>query len=109
MLLADALKDVGARDIGEAIGQLEEAVRAIAAGVHDALGNALVIEVEDLLAEVEIFEQRRTARALAQGVLVVGDGNALLRRQGLYIVLCDLMGFASGSAILAAFEARVTL
>jgi hypothetical protein len=45
--------------------------------VHDTLGNALVVEVEDLLSEVEVFERRRPARADAQGVLVVVDGRAL--------------------------------
>jgi hypothetical protein len=31
--------------------------------VHHAFGNALVVEVEDLLAEMEVFEQRRPALA----------------------------------------------
>ena len=31
--------------------------------MHDALGDALVVEVEDLLAQDEVFEQRRAARA----------------------------------------------
>ena len=56
-------------------------MRAEAAGVHDALGDALVVEVEDLLAEVEVLEQRRAALADPQRVLVVGDRHALLRRQ----------------------------
>ena len=30
--------------------------------MHDALGNALVIEVGDLLAEDEVLEQRRPAQ-----------------------------------------------
>jgi hypothetical protein len=38
-------------------------VRARAARVDDPLGNALVIEVEDLLAQVEVFEQHRAAGA----------------------------------------------
>ena len=41
---------------------LEVAVRAGAARVDDALGDALVVEVGDLLAEDEVLEQRR-ARA----------------------------------------------
>ncbi len=43
--------------------RLEHAVRAGTAGVNDPLGDALMIEVEDLLAEDEILQQRRTARA----------------------------------------------
>jgi hypothetical protein len=44
-----------------------------AARVDDALGDALVVEVGDLLAEDEVLEQRRAARARAwEGVLVVG-------------------------------------
>ena len=37
-------------------------MRAIAARMDDALRNALVVEMEDLLAEMKIFEQR-SARA----------------------------------------------
>ena len=54
---------------------------AEAAGVDDALGDALVVEVEDLLAEVEVVEQRGATVADAQRVLVVGDGHALGRGQ----------------------------
>jgi hypothetical protein len=43
--------DVGAADVDEAVSQLEIAMRAIASGVDDTLGNALVIEVKDLLSE----------------------------------------------------------
>ena len=63
------------------LGQLEEAVRTVAARMHDALRDALMIEVEDLLAEMEVFEQSRAARALAQGVLVVSYRDTLLRRE----------------------------
>ena len=49
-----------------------------AAGVDDALGNALVVKVIDLLAKDEVFQQHRASRAGAQGVLVVADRHALL-------------------------------
>ena len=49
--------------------------------MDDALGNALVVEVGDLLAEDEVLEQRRPARAGAQRVLVVGDRRALVGGQ----------------------------
>ena len=60
---------------------LEVAVCAVAAGVDDTLGDALVVEVEDLLPEVEVLEQRRTALAGSQRVLVIGDRHALLGGQ----------------------------
>ena len=56
--LAGPLEQVGAGHVGERFVGLEEAVGAEAAGVDDALGDALVVEVEDLLAEVEVLEQR---------------------------------------------------
>ena len=40
-------------------------MRAGAARVHDALGDALVVEVGDLLAQDEVLEQRRAARVRA--------------------------------------------
>jgi len=46
-----------------ALVNLKEAVGAGAAGVNDAFGNALVIEVGDLLAEMKIFEEGRSAFA----------------------------------------------
>ena len=49
--------------------------------MHDALGNALVVEVGDLLAKDEVLEQRRPAQARLQRVLIVGDGHALIGRQ----------------------------
>jgi hypothetical protein len=52
---------------------LEEAVRGGAARVHDALGDALVVDMGDLLAEDEILEQRRSAQPSLQRILVVRD------------------------------------
>ena len=49
--------------------------------MHDALGNALVIEVRDLLAQDEVLEQRRAAQPGLERVLVVGDRHALVGRQ----------------------------
>jgi hypothetical protein len=46
--------------------------------MHDALGDALVVEVGDLLAQDEVFQQRRAAQAGLQRVLVVGDRHALV-------------------------------
>jgi len=41
--------------------------------MDDALGNALVIEMEDFLAQHEILEQRRAPLAGAERILIVGD------------------------------------
>ena len=51
--------------------------------MHDALGDALVVEVRDLLAQDEVLEQRRAAQPGLQRVLVVGDRHALVGRQRL--------------------------
>ena len=52
---------------------LEDAVRAGAAGVHDPLGDALVVEVGDLLAQVVVLQQRRPARPGLQRVVGVAQ------------------------------------
>ena len=59
------------------LGELEVAMRRRAARVHDPLGDALMVEVGDLLAEDEVLQQRRPARIRAQRILVVGNGYAL--------------------------------
>lgn len=68
-----------ARELRERFVAFEVAMRAGASSVHDALGNALMIEVNDLLAEDEVFEKRRPPQPGLERVLVVGDGNALVR------------------------------
>ena len=42
-----------------------------------------MIEVRDFFTHDEIFEQRRSARTGLEGVLVVGNLDALISRQGL--------------------------
>jgi hypothetical protein len=66
---------------------------AIAARVNNALWDTLVIEVENLLAEMKVFEQSWTTGAGTKSVLVVGDGNSLLRRERGDVVAADLMEF----------------
>src|SRR5690606_30505838 len=56
-LLPNALEQIGAGHVRKAVGEFEIAVRTIAAGMNHALGNALVIEMEDLFAKVEVFEK----------------------------------------------------
>jgi hypothetical protein len=45
-----------------------------------------MVKVEDLLAQDEVLQKRRTRRANAQAVLVVRDGDALIRGQPLAIL-----------------------
>ncbi len=49
-------------------------ISAGALGVHDALGNALAVEVRHFLKEQKIFKYDGAARAHGEGVLVVADG-----------------------------------
>ena len=86
-------------DVRQRLVVLEVAVGAEAAGMHHALRDAFVVEVEDLLAEVEILQQGRTARADPQGVLVVGDRDALLRGQHRHVAAGDLVGLAALAAL----------
>ncbi len=46
-----------------------------------ALGDALMVEVHDLLAQDKILQQHRSARARLQRVLVVADRHTLVRGQ----------------------------
>ena len=46
--------------------------------MHDALGDALVIEVRDLLAQDEVLEQGGPAQPGLERMLVVGDEHALV-------------------------------
>ncbi len=68
-----------ARDVGR---HRERAVGGGAAGVHHALRNALAVEVRELLEQLLVLDQRRTADTGGLGVLVVGDGGTRLRREG---------------------------
>src|SRR5579875_1783873 len=72
---------VGPGDVGQRLVVLEVAVRPEAAGVDHPLGYPLVVEVEDLLAEVEVLDKAGAALAGPQRVLVVADRHALLGRQ----------------------------
>ena len=76
--LAGLGEDRRARQLRQRLVAFEIAVRARSARMHDALGNALVIEVRDLLAQDEIFEQRRTAQTRLERILVVRDRHARL-------------------------------
>ncbi len=75
------LKTSARRDVGERLVVLEKAMSAEAASVDDPFGNALMVEVEDLFAEVEVLQQRSDRAGRLERVLIVCDRDALLRRQ----------------------------
>ena len=60
------LKELGLGVPRERLVDLEEAMGARAAGMDHALGNALVIEMGDLLAEDEVLQERRPSVACFQ-------------------------------------------
>ena len=68
---------------------------AYPAGVHDPLRDPLVVEVEDLLAEVEVVEGDRATGADLERVLVVGDRNALLGGEDRDVAAGRLVGLAA--------------
>jgi hypothetical protein len=49
--------------------------------VHDPLGDALMIEVLDLLAQNEIFQQRRAAPSALERVLIIADWRPVIGGQ----------------------------
>ncbi|MNS85587.1 hypothetical protein D3C72_1194550 [compost metagenome] len=69
--------------VGQGLVALEVTVGGRAARVHDALGNALVIEVRNFFTQDEVFQQRRPAHARLERMLVVGNRHALVGRQRL--------------------------
>ena len=78
----------------------EHAVRAAPARVHDPLGDALVVEVGDLLAEVEVLDQRRSALAGLERVVGVGQPGPERGRQRV-----ALLGPPDVAAVVATAEA----
>jgi hypothetical protein len=74
-------EEVRAGDVVERIGALEDAVGAGATRVHDAFGDALVVEARHLLPEVEVLDERGTAISDLQRVVRVVDLDALVGRQ----------------------------
>jgi hypothetical protein len=57
------------------------AVSARTFRMHHALGNALAVEVLEFFDQVEVLQEQRTARAGAEGILVIGDGDTGCRGQ----------------------------
>ncbi|CUX52199.1 hypothetical protein AGR8A_pAt10001 [Agrobacterium fabrum str. J-07] len=82
---------------GKGIISLEIAVRAISAGVDDALGNSLVIEMEDLLAKMEVIHHERPARTDPKRILVVCNWSPLSGRQNGFVAGGNLVQLATCS------------
>ena len=74
-------EELRASEVGQVFVDLEHAVRSSAPRMNHALGDALMVEVRDLLAHQYIFEQRRPAHPGLQGILVVADADTLVGRQ----------------------------
>ena len=72
----------GAGQLGDGFGAFEIAMRAGAAGVDDPLRDTFMVEMEDLFAQHEIFQQGRPARPGLERVLIVGHRNAVIGGQG---------------------------
>ena len=70
-------------------------VRRQSARMDDTFGDALMVEVENLFAQDEVFEERRAARARPQAVVIVRNRNAVVRRQDRLTSRRDLMHFAT--------------
>jgi hypothetical protein len=70
-------------------------MRARSARVDDALGNALMIEMGDLLPEGKIFQERRTSIPGFQRILIVRDDDALIGREGRLSAFSGLLRRAS--------------
>ncbi len=97
-LFACALEDIRRRELGDRLGAFEISVRTEAARMHHPFRDPLVVEVEDLLAEMRVFHQRWPALPGAQRVLIVRNRMAPLGRQHRNLAPCKLVRFASGSA-----------
>ena len=104
--LTGPLENVGAGQVGQRFLQLEGPVRAIAARMDDPLRNALMVEMEQLLAENLILDQMRTACAHFQRVLVVGDRGAHLGGHHRMISARRLVSLAADAAALGAWRGR---
>jgi hypothetical protein len=63
---------------------------AVAAGVDDALRDPLMVEMENLLPEMKILDQGRTARTDLERILVIRDRTALGGGQHRDIATCGL-------------------
>ena len=64
--------------------------------MDDTLGNALVIEMSDFFAKDKILQKRRAARIGPEGVLIIGERDALVRGERGVLSTSDLVQLAAG-------------
>jgi hypothetical protein len=67
--------------------------------MYHALGNALVVEMENLLPEMEVVDDKWTARTDAQRILIIGYRPALGGCQDGRITFRKLVKLATGAAL----------
>ena len=89
------LEKMRSGDIGKGLVVLEEPVDTEAPGMNHPLGDTFVVEVEDLLSELEVLEEARTPRSGLEGVLTVGDDDALLRGERGTVTTRALVGLSA--------------
>jgi hypothetical protein len=65
--------------------------------MHDALGDALMVEMHDLFAKDEVLQQYRAARTGFERILVIGNRYALIGRQQGAVARGGLVRFAARS------------
>jgi hypothetical protein len=66
--------------------------------MHDALGDALMVEMEYLLAKMKVIDERGSALADLQRILVVSNRAPLRGRQYRRIPLCNLVKLSAAAA-----------
>src|SRR5712691_2689401 len=110
-LLPGALKEVGFRDGGKRRIVLEIPAHPEAAGMHHPLGDTLMVETEELLAQVKIFERRGATGTDLERILIVGNWDTLLRGQDGCVPTSTLVHFSAstGHHALISVLHRVTL
>jgi hypothetical protein len=74
-------------------------MRSTAAGVDDAFGDALMVEMVDFLAENLVFQKHRAACTRLQLILIVADRDAVVGGQYRMFVIRHLMGFAASAGV----------
>ena len=75
-LLADLAEQLGSGVGRDVVRDHKRTVGASALGVHDALGNALAVEVRHVLVQDVVLQQDRAAWANGHGVVVLNIGPA---------------------------------
>ena len=72
-------------------------MRSETTGMNHPFGDTLMVEVEELLAEVKILERGRPAHSDLEGILVVRYRNSLLRSQYRSLAIGNLVRFSAGA------------